>query len=151
VNNTRSVRLVPSAECRLSLHAVLNLGTDTPPPVYSLPTTTWSSSGASNMESGLPPRDPPVDDERPESKSADPAGASSSSSDAVQGEKEENPPPERKFALPSSLAWIPANFTWSQLKPVIRCSLNAWVALVFVILKQVSRPLGQVSTTRPWH
>ena len=84
--------------------------------------------------------------EKPESQSADPADASPSSSDAIQEKGKENPPPPgKKLTLPSSLAWIPANFTWSQMKIVIRCSLTAWVSLVFSIVRPISRPLGQVS------
>lgn len=84
--------------------------------------------------------------EKPESYSVDPAGASSLSSDAAQEKEKENPPPpERKFTLPPGLAWIPANLTWSQLKTVIRCTLTAWVSVVFMIVGPVSRSLGQVS------
>lgn len=84
--------------------------------------------------------------EKPESQSIDPAGTNPSSSDAIQEKGQENPPPpEKKLTLPSSLAWIPANFTWSQLKLVIRCSLTAWVSVVFTIIRPLSRSLGQVS------
>lgn len=96
------------------------------------------------METDPPPREPRASDEKLDSKGGDPAGASSSSSDAVQEKKEENPPPKRKFTLPSSLAWIPANFTWSRMKPLIRCSLMAWVSILLSILGEVARPLGQV-------
>ena len=100
------------------------------------------------------PEKPLVNDEitEPEEKleirSADPTGASTSSTDAIQEKENVNPPPsERKFTLPSSLAWIPANLTWPRLKPVIRCALSAWVAIVFMIITRVAHPLGQVSTT----
>jgi len=85
--------------------------------------------------------------EKLENKSANPgASASPSSSSAIQERgKEDPPPPEKKFTLPPSIAWIPANFTWSQLKTVIRCSLTAWVSLLFTIIGPVSRSLGQVS------
>ena len=84
--------------------------------------------------------------EKLESKNTNPASATPSSSDAIQERgKEDPPPPEKKFTLPPSLAWIPANFTWSQLKAVIRCSLTAWVSLVFTIIRPISRSLGQVS------
>lgn len=86
-----------------------------------------------------------------ESQRADPAGTSSSSSDAIQEKGKENPPPpERKFTLPPSLAWIPANLTWSQMKPVIRCSLTAWVSLVFTVVRPLSRSLGQVSAQKSY-
>ena len=102
------------------------------------------------MESDTPTRDPNNGDEKLKSNGADPVDASSSSSDdAAQGEKVENPPPKSKFTLPSSLAWIPANFTWSHLKAVIRCSLMAWVSILFSILGEVSRPLGQVKSNVP--
>lgn len=89
--------------------------------------------------------------EKPESQSADPVGANSSSSDVIQEKgKEIPPPPERKFTLPSSLAWIPANLTWSRLKPVIRCSLTAWVCVVFLVVRPLSRSLGQVGPNHPF-
>ena len=105
------------------------------------------------MTTDPPPHEPSVGPEiiEPEEEleihSADPAAASTSSTDAIREKEDESPPPpKRKFKLPPSLAWIPANFTWPQLKPVIRCSLSAWVALVCMILPGVARPLGQVST-----
>ena len=139
-----------SAGWRLPLQAELNLDADPRPPVHLLPTTTWTSSGFFNMEADPPHRERRVSEEKLDSKGADPAGASSSSSDAVQEQKEETPPPQRKFKIPSSLAWIPANCTWSHLKLVIRCSLMAWVSILLSILGDVARPLGQVSTTFPW-
>lgn len=139
-----------SAECHIPLQAGLNLDTDTPPPVHLPSTTTWTPSGFFNMEADPPPREPRVSEEKLESKGVDPTGASSSSSDAVQEKKEETLPPGRKFTVPSSLAWIPANCTWSHLKPVIRCSLMAWVSILLSILGAVARPLGQVSTTFSW-
>ena len=113
---------------------------------------------SSGMKANLASNDPHGGDdtiieseEKPESKSADPADADPSSSD-IQEKGEENPPlPERKFTLPQSLAWIPANLTWSQLKLLIRCSLTAWVSLVFAIIAPVSRSLGQVSSTIQSH
>lgn len=83
--------------------------------------------------------------EKPEAGVPD-AGASSSSSDATHQKENQNPPePRRNFTVPSSLAWIPQNLTWSKLKPVIRCSLVAWVSAVFMIVGPVSRVVGQVS------
>ena len=55
-------------------------------------------------------------------------------------------PPWTKLALPSSLQWIPQNFTWSKMKPVIRCSLVVWISLLFVIIPQTARMLGLVSS-----
>lgn len=129
----------------------VDTGLNLAPDAHLLPTTTWSSSGSSmDMKTDQPPPDQRVGDEiteldeKKEAHSPDPAGASSSGSDAVQEKREETPPPGRKFTLPSSLAWIPANSTWSHLKPVIRCALMAWVSIMFTILNEVAHPLGQV-------
>jgi hypothetical protein len=87
-------------------------------------------------------------DEKPGRPGTDPTGTDSSDSEPVVQEKaQENAPPKKSFTLPSSLAWIPANSSWSKLKPVIRCSLAAWVSLVLMVISAVSRPLGQASTT----
>jgi hypothetical protein len=81
-----------------------------------------------------------------ESKDVDPTGASPSRSDAIQEKGRKNPAaPEKKSTFSSVFGWIPENFTWSQLKPVIRCFLTAWVSLVFIIVRPVARSLGQVS------
>lgn len=48
-------------------------------------------------------------------------------------------------SLPFDFAWIPANFTWSKLKPVIRCALVAWISIVFVVIGRTEQVLGQVS------
>ena len=101
--------------------------------------------------------DPPREDdivvepkEKSEGDGPDAAGVSSSSSDATQEKGERNQPvPETKFTVPPSLAWIPPNLTWSKLKPVIRCSLTAWVSVVLMIVGPVSRKVGQVSTNMP--
>lgn len=47
--------------------------------------------------------------------------------------------------LPFNFGWIPANFTWSKIKPVIRCALTAWVSIIFVVISKTERVLGQVS------
>jgi hypothetical protein len=88
--------------------------------------------------------------EKSEDSSPDAAGADSSSSDSAQEKGKQNPPQtERKFTVPPGLAWIPQNLTWSKLKPVIRCSLVAWVSVVLMIIGPVSRSLGQVSVYVP--
>jgi hypothetical protein len=51
---------------------------------------------------------------------------------------------KRKFKLPASLQWIPANWTWSKIKPVIRCALSAWIAAIFFIIPRVQIFLGNV-------
>lgn len=149
----RSSSPTTAAECRrsLPLPGVLNSGLATfHPPPHLLPSTTRTSSDSFDMEVDQPPSEPRKVDEvvEPGEKLDSPsAGPSSSSSDIAQEKEEEAPPPENKFTVPSSLAWIPANFTWTQLKPVIRCSLTAWVSLLCMILPRVARPLGQVGTT----
>ena len=102
---------------------------------------------------GMKTDDLPGDDEivveskeKPEVGVPDAAGASSSSSDTTHQKENQNPPePRRNFTVPSSLAWIPQNLTWSKLKPVIRCSLVAWVSALFMIIGPVSHAVGQVS------
>ena len=46
--------------------------------------------------------------------------------------------------LPSSLRWIPANFTWSKIKPVIRCSIAASLAVILFVIPTVELVMGQV-------
>ncbi|KAI0344331.1 hypothetical protein BDW22DRAFT_1355705 [Trametopsis cervina] len=43
------------------------------------------------------------------------------------------------------LNWVPSNFTWSKLKPVIRSALLAWVSSLFVIISKTEVLLGQAS------
>jgi hypothetical protein len=62
------------------------------------------------------------------------------------------PPSARKQAawlniprvLPSSLQWIPNNWALSKIKPVVRCSISAWVASVLFVIPSVEIWLGQV-------
>lgn len=49
---------------------------------------------------------------------------------------------------PVDLAWIPANWTWSKLKVLIRCALVAWISLFFFIVTRLEILLGQVSGHR---
>ena len=51
----------------------------------------------------------------------------------------------RLWTLPQFLQWIPANFTWENLKPVIRSSIAAWIVVVFFVIPAVSEFMGQVS------
>lgn len=46
--------------------------------------------------------------------------------------------------LPIFLQWIPANWNWSKLKPVIRCAIAAWVSVVIFVIPKVEIWLGQV-------
>lgn len=47
--------------------------------------------------------------------------------------------------LPFDLGWVPANFTWSKLKPVIRCATVCFVSAILMVIPQVYVPMGQVS------
>jgi hypothetical protein len=76
--------------------------------------------------------------------------SSKSSSDETD-EKQKHAPGGGKasapsiFVLPPSMHWIPANFNWSKLKPVIRSAVTAWISLLFVIINPTLRVVGQVS------
>lgn len=101
------------------------------------------------MKTDAPFPDPPGDEEiavEPKEKS-DASTSDAPVGDVVQENEGQNPPrAQRKFAVPSGLAWIPPNATWSKLKPVIRCSLTAWVSVILMIIRPVSRRLGQVNS-----
>ncbi len=45
---------------------------------------------------------------------------------------------------PVNLRWIPDNCNWSKLKPVIRSALVAWISLLFFVIKDLEKLLGQV-------
>ena len=46
--------------------------------------------------------------------------------------------------LPKPLEWIPQRFTWSNIKPVIRCAVSAWICLVLYVIHPVEKTMGQV-------
>jgi hypothetical protein len=73
-------------------------------------------------------------------------GGSSSSDEACKdgGKVEDTKTEARKFAIPKSLAWIPANANWSKMKPVIRSALSAWLSLVLLLIGPVQQTMGQV-------
>lgn len=56
---------------------------------------------------------------------------------------------ERLDGFRSSMAlrlqWIPDNFTATQLKPVVRSALCAWVSVVLLVIARVEDVMGQVS------
>ncbi|KAL1753824.1 hypothetical protein FB107DRAFT_264038 [Schizophyllum commune] len=47
--------------------------------------------------------------------------------------------------LPKPLEWIPQRFTWSNIKPVIRCAVSAWICLVLYVIHPVEKTMGQAS------
>ncbi|KZV73701.1 hypothetical protein PENSPDRAFT_602548 [Peniophora sp. CONT] len=48
-----------------------------------------------------------------------------------------------KLPLVNNLGWVKANFVFSKLKPVIRSSVAAWVAVVLLVVNPVLRTMGQ--------
>ena len=46
--------------------------------------------------------------------------------------------------FPLDLSWIPANFSWPKIKPVIRSSAMAFVSVIFMVLSPVENVTGQV-------
>lgn len=67
-----------------------------------------------------------------------------------EGRDEEEKPPKLTFLQwvlknsPIDLNWIPANWSWSKIKPVIRCAVTGWVSVLFFIIPQLEVMLGQV-------
>lgn len=49
---------------------------------------------------------------------------------------------------PESLAWIPANMTWTNWKPIIRSAVAVWLSIVFLVIDPVQDAMGQVCTFR---
>ncbi|KAK2467251.1 hypothetical protein APHAL10511_000800 [Amanita phalloides] len=49
---------------------------------------------------------------------------------------------KRPWRLPQSLQWMPANFTRDKLKPVVRCAVSAWVAVVLFVIPSVNKFIG---------
>ncbi|KAF8911493.1 hypothetical protein CPB84DRAFT_1671782 [Gymnopilus junonius] len=47
-----------------------------------------------------------------------------------------------KSYLSSNYAWIPQNWTWSKIKPVIRCALAGWISLVLFVIPKVELMMG---------
>lgn len=45
----------------------------------------------------------------------------------------------------SYLAWIPPHLNWASAKPVIRCSVTAWVSMTFLLISKTDHVMGQVS------
>jgi hypothetical protein len=71
---------------------------------------------------------------------------SSSSSKGDDSENEQKPPvASGGLKVPSSLQWIPANCTWSKVKPVIRCAVAAWIATILFVIPRVEIFMGQVN------
>ncbi|KAF8642481.1 hypothetical protein AX16_009482 [Volvariella volvacea WC 439] len=70
--------------------------------------------------------------------------------DADEQEKEEEKEKEELWkrcarGVVQSVAWIPENWTWSNIKPVIRCAVAAWTSTVLFLIPAVERLMGQAS------
>jgi hypothetical protein len=70
----------------------------------------------------------------------------SSGSDSGSGSEHLAVADKRGFELPPSLQWIPANWNWSKLKPVIRSAIAGWIAAILFVIPAVEVLMGQVRT-----
>ncbi|KAG5644456.1 hypothetical protein DXG03_008355 [Asterophora parasitica] len=52
---------------------------------------------------------------------------------------------KHKREVPKSLQWVPENYTYVKMKPVIRCAVAAWIALILFLIPPVQRFFGQAS------
>jgi hypothetical protein len=59
-------------------------------------------------------------------------------------EKQTKGSKDGRWKWPTSLEWIPKNWTASKWKPVIRSALSAWVAVVLFIIGPIQQAMGQV-------
>ncbi|KAF5346488.1 hypothetical protein D9756_010113 [Leucocoprinus leucothites] len=75
----------------------------------------------------------------------EPSSTGSSTSTSSSSSADVNSKKPFSFHLPQSLQWIPRSWTWSNIKPVIRCSIVAWVSTVLFIIPKVEILMGQAS------
>lgn len=54
----------------------------------------------------------------------------------------------RSENLPLMLRWIPANWSWSRWKPVLRSALAAWIGLLLFLIPTTLNVMGQVCIFR---
>lgn len=98
--------------------------------------------------------DPRTGDEGPSTSSSSARQVSEVSHHTTEPRKPEHDSPVKsaptksadppfKSKLPSNFLWIPANWTWSKLKPVIRCALAGWVSVLLMVIQPVLRTMGQ--------
>lgn len=73
----------------------------------------------------------------PKGQEKSPASNSGSESEDLAADKS-------GFQVPVFLQWIPANWNWSKLKPVIRCAIAAWISAVLFVIPTVENVMGQV-------
>lgn len=115
---------------------------ETPPPT---PIIQRSPRRRVNMD-----RHPTFDDQEPRRY------PSSAVSDSTNGDRKDESqeaaekPPRLNLGQwilkksPFDLNWIPANWNWSKIKPVIRSAIEAWVSVLFFIIPSIEKILGQV-------
>lgn len=84
--------------------------------------------------------------------------AGSEKSTPASAELEQKPPLVGGWLKTRTLAWqwiaghtqwIVKNWNWSKLKPVIRCAVVAWVAVVLFVIPKVEVFFGQVCPYAP--
>ncbi|KAF7322544.1 hypothetical protein HMN09_00032900 [Mycena chlorophos] len=84
----------------------------------------------------------------PEKQSRTPSSPSSSSSQASTRSQGSGEKPTQsgsftsKLHWPSSLQWVPDNFTWAQVKPVWRCAVAAWISGLLFLVPRIERVMG---------
>ena len=74
--------------------------------------------------------------------------AFNSGSKATETSSAKSTPFWRFKSLPSTLQWIPANWSWSKWKPVLRSALAAWIGLLLFLIPTTLNVMGQVSFFR---
>ncbi|KAJ3862063.1 hypothetical protein EV359DRAFT_45947 [Lentinula novae-zelandiae] len=50
-----------------------------------------------------------------------------------------------KWQWPSSLAWVPANWSWMKIRLALRCAIAAWISSVLFVIPAVQVWIGQAS------
>jgi len=103
--------------------------------VLLLSISSYVSSHFQQSMADLPPGKPQISEK---------GGVSSLGNSPGTDSPIKEPKPWMNLHLPAQLQWIPRNWTWSNLKPVIRCSIVAWVSAVLFIIPRVELLMGQV-------
>ena len=71
--------------------------------------------------------------------------AINSGNEATETSNAQSIPFWRSRNLPPALQWIPANWSWSKWKPVLRSALAAWISLLLFLIPTTLNVMGQVS------
>ncbi|KAI0060820.1 hypothetical protein BV25DRAFT_1871013 [Artomyces pyxidatus] len=77
------------------------------------------------------------DEEAPKSKTRQDSASPDSS------EPKPAPPAKKALTLPVNLQWIPNNWSWAKLKPVIRSAIAAWACLILMVDQTTLVTMGQ--------